>query len=386
MPQTETPLTRMAAASDEALQGDQMADLHDEARRLMTICNACRYCEGYCGVFPAMMRQNTFADGDLDYLANLCHGCNGCYYACQYAPPHEFAVNVPQAFARLRADTYRRYTWPGALAGLFQKNGTLVSVLMAGGIGLVLALIHLFQPAEVIHGEHAGNFYAVIPHNVMAYSFGGVFLYAVGVLLFGFWRFRRDTAPKAAETALSVAGATHDALVMKYMGGGGVGGKNDGCNYPSESFSQVRRVFHQLTFWGFLLCFAATSLATVYHYVFGWQAPYGYTSLPVLLGTVGGIGLLIGPLGLIYLKSIADPNVLVNAQRGMDTGFLALLFLVSLTGLALLAWRETGYMGTLLAIHLGTVLALFLTMPYGKFVHAVYRYAALLRNRREQKR
>ena len=386
MPQTETPLTRMAAASDEALQGDQMADLHDEARRLMTICNACRYCEGYCGVFPAMMRQNTFADGDLDYLANLCHGCNGCYYACQYAPPHEFAVNVPQAFARLRADTYRRYTWPGALAGLFQKNGTLVSVLMAGGIGLVLALIHLFQPAEVIHGEHAGNFYAVIPHNVMAYSFGGVFLYAVGVLLLGFWRFRRDTAPKAAETALSVAGATHDALVMKYMGGGGVRGKMDGCNYPSESFSQVRRVFHQLTFWGFLLCFAATSLATVYHYVFGWQAPYGYTSLPVLLGTVGGIGLLIGPLGLIYLKRIADPNVLVNAQRGMDTGFLALLFLVSLTGLALLAWRETGYMGTLLAIHLGTVLALFLTMPYGKFVHAVYRYAALLRNRREQKR
>ena len=106
----------------------------------------------------------------------------------------------------------------------------------------------------------------------------------------------------------------------------------------------------------------------------------------MLLGTVGGIGLLIGPLGLIYLKRIADPNVLVNAQRGMDTGFLALLFLVSLTGLALLGWRETSAMGTLLAIHLGTVLALFLTMPYGKFVHAIYRYAALLRNRREQKR
>ena len=376
----------MAATEITALQGDQLADLHEESRRLMTICNACRYCEGYCGVFPAMMRQKTYTDADLDYLANLCHGCNGCYYACQYAPPHEFAVNIPQTFARLRADTYRRYTWPGFLAGAFQKNGTLVSVLMAGGIGLVLALVHLFQPPEVVHGQHAGNFYAVIPHNVMAWSFGLVFLYAVGVLLLGFVRFRRDTASRADETALSVAGATHDALVMKYMGGGGVRGKNDGCNYPAESFSQVRRVFHQMTFWGFLLCFAATSVATLYHYVFGWQAPYAYTSLPVLLGTVGGIGLLIGPLGLIYLKRIADPNVLVNAQRGMDTGFLALLFLVSLTGLALLGWRETSAMGTLLAIHLGTVLALFLTMPYGKFVHAIYRYAALLRNRREQKR
>lgn len=374
----------MAGTETFELQGDQLADLHEESRRLMTVCNACRYCEGFCGVFPAMMRQKTFSDSDLDYLANLCHGCNGCYYACQYAPPHEFAVNVPQTFARLRADTYRRYTFPGALAGLFQKNGTLVSVLLAGGIGLVLALVHLFQPVELINGQHAGNFYAVIPHNVMAWSFGLVFLYAVGVLLIGFIRFRRDTASKSGETALSVAGATHDALVMKYMGGGGVRGKMDGCNYPDESFSQVRRVFHQLTFWGFLFCFAATSVATLYHYLFGWEAPYAYTSLPVMLGIIGGIGLLIGPVGLIYLKRKADKETRDMAQRGMDAGFLVLLFLTSLTGLALLAWRDTSMMGTLLAVHLGVVLALFLTLPYGKFVHAVYRYAALLRNRREK--
>ena len=137
------PATDTQPAASHELQGDQLPDLHEEARRLMTICNACRYCEGFCGVFPAMMREKTFANSDLDYLANLCHGCNGCYYACQYAPPHEFAVNIPQAFARLRADTYRRYTWPGFLAGLFQKNGTVVSMLLAVGIALVLALVHL---------------------------------------------------------------------------------------------------------------------------------------------------------------------------------------------------------------------------------------------------
>ena len=66
--------------------------------------------------------------------------------------------------------------------------------------------------------------------------------------------------------------------------------------------------------------------------------------------------------------------------------FLVLLFLTSLTGLLLLVLRETPLMGTLLAVHLGVVLGLFLTLPYGKFVHAVYRYAALLRNSIEQKR
>jgi citrate/tricarballylate utilization protein len=36
-------------------------------------------------------------------------------------------------------------------------------------------------------------------------------------------------------------------------------------------------------------------------------------------------------------------------------------------------------MALLLAIHLGFVLALFLTLPYGKFAHGMYRSAALLK-------
>jgi citrate/tricarballylate utilization protein len=56
-----------------------------EARRQMEICNACRYCEGYCAVFPAMAMRREFTGADLTHLANLCHGCKGCYHACQYA-------------------------------------------------------------------------------------------------------------------------------------------------------------------------------------------------------------------------------------------------------------------------------------------------------------
>jgi citrate/tricarballylate utilization protein len=70
----------------------------------------------------------------------------------------------------------------------------------------------------------------------------------------------------------------------------------------------------------------------------------------------------------------------------MDVAFLVLLFLTGVTGLGLLAWRETAAMGTLLAIHLAMVLALFATMPYGKFVHAVYRFAALARFHLERRR
>jgi citrate/tricarballylate utilization protein len=65
---------------------------------------------------------------------------------------------------------------------------------------------------------------------------------------------------------------------------------------------------------------------------------------------------------------------------------LILLFLTSASGLLLLAFRETRAMGILLAVHLGAVMAFFLTMPYGKFVHGIYRFAALVRFHIERRR
>ena len=140
-----------------------------------------------------------------------------------------------------------------------------------------------------------------------------------------------------------------------------------------------RRRFHHFTFYGFLLCFASTTVAAIYHFT-GRIAPYPYLSLPVALGTLGGIGLLIGPAGLYGLKRRRDINIVDTQQDGMDLSFLVLLFLTSLTGLLLLVLRQSAAMGMLLRIHLAIVLGLFLTLPYGKFVHGIYRSAALVRS------
>ena len=55
----------------------------------------------------------------------------------------------------------------------------------------------------------------------------------------------------------------------------------------------------------------------------------------------------------------------------------------SLTGLVLLVLRDEAVMATLLVVHLGVVLALFVTLPYGKFVHGMYRTAAFVKFARE---
>lgn len=52
-----------------------------EVERVMQVCNACRYCEGFCAVFAAMTQRLAFGKADINYLANLCHNCGACLHA-----------------------------------------------------------------------------------------------------------------------------------------------------------------------------------------------------------------------------------------------------------------------------------------------------------------
>jgi citrate/tricarballylate utilization protein len=355
-----------------------------EAARLMTVCNACRYCEGLCAVFPAMEMRRVFPAGDLNYLANLCHSCGACYVDCQFSPPHEFNVNVPRVLAEVRAESYAAYAWPRALSGLFARNGLAISLIAALSVAAFIAGFVAWHDPAALFAVHTGPgaFYRLMPHNTMVAIFGAAFLYAIVASSMGmraFWRDIGEPAGTLAEPA-SLWQAMKDATTLRYLDGGGAG-----CFNEEHVPADRRRLYHHLTFYGFLLCFASTSAATVYHYLLGRPAPYAWYDLPVVLGTLGGIGLLIGPVGLMAAKLRRDPELADRASLGMDVAFLAMLFLTSLTGLALLALRETAAMGLLLALHLGVVLALFLTFPYGKFVHGLYRFLALVRYARERR-
>ncbi len=354
-----------------------------EVARQMQICNACRYCEGFCAVFPAMTRRLEFGKADLHFLANLCHNCGACLHACQYAPPHEFAVNVPQAMAKVRGQTYVDYAWPPALGRLYQRNGLTLSVALAAGLALFL-LLALAANGTLWGGKRDGGFYALFPHNLLVGLFAPVFLWAVLALGLGVRRFWREVTPATTGQpvrAPAAAEAAHDVLRLKYLDGG----HGEGCNNADDAFTLARRRAHHLTFYGFLLCFAATSVATVYHYVFGWTAPYDLPSLPKLLGAVGGVSLLLGTAGLFRLNLQRDPQHGDAAQKPMDLGFIALLFLTSASGLALWLGRGTPALPALLAVHLGAVMALFATLPYGKFAHGIFRTAALLRHAVEKR-
>jgi citrate/tricarballylate utilization protein len=352
-----------------------------EADRLMTVCNSCRYCEGLCAVFPAMEMRRTFADGDLSYLANLCHGCGACYVDCQFSPPHEFEVNVPKVLAQVRGDSYRAYAWPGILQPLFDRNGLAISIIAALSVAAFILGFVLWHDPNVLFAD-GGNFYRLMPHNLMAGIFLAVSAFTLVALVMGFANFWRDIGANGikGKDAPSLWEAVKDAASLRYLDGGGVG-----CYNEDERPTDRRRLYHHLTFYGFMLCFAATVAGTFYHYVLDMPAPYDWYQFPKLLGTVGGIGLITGPVGLLVAKLKREPDMLDTARLGMDTGFILMLFFTGLTGMALMLLRVTPAMGILLALHLGVVFALFLTMPYSKFVHGLYRFGALVRYAMERR-
>ena len=356
-----------------------LVDAVREADRQLTVCNACRYCEGYCAVFPAMEKRSVFDTGDITYLANLCFDCRACFYACPFTPPHEYGINIPESLAAVRSETYAEYTGSRLLSRLLGGNALQTSIVTAIIVALVFGSVLMIQGADVLFTTNTGEgaFYKVVPYFGMmapALALSGLW---VGALAVGAVRFWRSTGGSLSELLdlRSFFKATKDAFGLEYLKGSG-----EGCTYPTASFSHARRFFHHALVWGVLLDLASTTAAAIYHNFLHQDAPYAYLSPPVGLGTAGGVLIIIGVAGLFWLKRRADPLPAYRQMLAQDVAFLWLLLITSVSGLLLLALRETAAMGTLLTLHLGIVAALFLTLPYGKFAHVVYRYAALTKS------
>lgn len=350
-------------------------DLLQEARRQAEICNACRYCEGYCSVFPALHRERAFSDGDLTQLANLCHNCRGCYYACQYTAPHEFDLNLPKALAEVRRDSWESYAWPQPVARKFHTHGGAIALALVIGFALLFAAI------KAIGSAGGDGFYAVLSHNAMVAIFVPAFLLPLASIGISLRRYWRSVGGRRIQVQ-DVIGAFGKAAKMKDL----AAGHGDGCNFEDEDrFSQGRRHVHQAVMYGFLLCFASTSVATVMHYGFGLHAPYALFSLPKLLGLTGGILLTLGCAGMVALKLKSDRELGDANAWGGEIGFILLLGFVGLSGLVLYALGATAVMPALLAIHLGSVLTFFLLTPFTKMAHGFYRLTALIREQQNQR-
>lgn len=355
--------------------------LLQEAVRQLDVCNACRYCEGLCAVFPALARRAEIDAGDVTQLANLCHDCRACYDACMYSPPHEFELDLPKALSAVRLADYQRYVWPARVPKLLSGwrglgAGAAISTLLVGG----LAVAHAGWSGLVASTGQAAGPYRLIPYGLLLALMLAATVYAVVVMVAAGGSYWREVGTVPGSRPKAVLQAAWHAATLRYMRGGG-----EECYYPDdEQPASGRRHLHGLVAWGFGLCVLSTIAAGISQDIFGSQPPYPLLSVPVLAGTLGGIGLVIGCAGLLVLKTRSSEVTSFAAMTVKDYGLLVALTYLGVTGIAVLVLRDTAAYGIVLLIHLSAVVEALAMAPYSKFVHIVFRFMALVHDSLEQ--
>jgi citrate/tricarballylate utilization protein len=347
----------------------------DEARRQLNICNSCRYCAGYCPVWPALERRVDLTPADLVHLANLCHDCRDCYLACMYTPPHEFAVNPPQLFAEARAETYERFVWPKRRPRWMHRWSGVVTSL--AGVAMLLIALSFLTTQGAAFGAGSGSPYDLIEHWILIGVASAPAVFAVVVLTsaaVGYWRFTHGRIGDLFRGRAWLA-ALGQAATLRHQAG-----TDEGCTYPGDTPSRLRRAFHHHVVYGFALTLLSTTSAAFEQYVFGIYPPYPYLSVPVMTGTVGGAMQVVGCIGLMVLKRRSDRDQTTTSMWRADFAFLWALLVLNTTGLLVLALRSTALFGAVLVVHLAAVLVAFAIAPYTKFVHWVFRLLAVYKN------
>jgi citrate/tricarballylate utilization protein len=337
-------------------------DLFAEAARQLAICNACRYCEGYCPVWPELAGRSRLDPAGIRHLASLCHDCRDCVHACPYTAPHEFDLNPPHVFTEVRAETYAHYVRPRRPPWLTGWRGTGT---VTAGCGLLVAVLALLTAGA----GRPGPPYRLLPYPLLLALALAPAAWSVAVLAAAGTRYWRDIRPGRAGPAVW-ARALWQAGTLAHLRGGGAG-----CDYPADAPGPARRWLHHAVAYGFGLCLLATLAAAAEQDVLHRPPPYPLWSVPVTAGTLGGAAMTAGCAGLLALKR---PGALTTGPTyRADLAMLTALLTLALTGLLSLALRTTPAADPVLAVHLAAVLASFTLAPYTRWVHGLFRLLAI---------
>ena len=340
-------------------------DIYAEASRQLQLCNACRYCEGYCAVWEALDRRNEIGRNDVLYFSSLCHDCGQCFTVCPFTEPHEYALNIPKVLGSVRLDSYSANIWPGFLNRLIEYPSVFTSIILA------LSMTSMFLFVLITKGTLTGRFTFPQVVSPFDYRLATLSIYAFVLVLWiieGHRYWSEINHGYKQKTGLSaILGGLSDAFGHENFKGGGAG-----CTYPDSKIRNFRLIFHPMVLFGFLIALVSISFYPAFGLLFR------------MVYLLGSAMMFFGSAGLMYGRTRSDRTGENPEMRKIDLPFTILLNLGGLTGIILVVFYGSGFDWSVFLIHDALIFTLFLLAPFGKFIHPVFRILALIKNRTER--
>lgn len=356
-------------------------------------CYQCATCSSVCLLAPANApfprRQILWAQwGMEDRLMGdagpwLCHQCNDCSVRC----PRE--VNPGDVMASIRAMVVEKLATPrflGSLVGNVKKTWPLLVLaplvywlVLLGATGVHIPNIDpaLSGVDGRFHYEH------FVPHSLIYITYFAATFFILATMWSSgrrFWTRLGAAQPRQGSFFGALIPALVDIATHK---------KFATCDRGVPK----RRWGHFLLMWGFVGAAITSGFAVVYLYretvFFSWLSldysyPVPITHWVKWLGNISAAALVLGGF-LLWLNRRAVGEKLVGVTTAFDRFFLWVVLTVIATGVLTEVFRFIAVPPILACaiyvIHLGIVLTLFLTLPYSKFAHIVYRTLAMTHER-----
>ena len=351
------------------------AELREELRRRggasAQRCFQCATCSAVCNLAPDGQpfprRQMLMAQlGLIDSLAAdpavwLCHNCNDCTVRC---PRDARPGDILQAVRSIVIERLAMPHWFGSVVAHARSTWPLlIGLPLAFWVVLLGVTGHLMMPARV------ANYGQVVPH-VLIYA---VFIPVSLWVLFAAWmsgaRFWRLLGSAGPPRRGSFVGATFSAL----------GEIASHRRFALCEAARPRRWGHFFLMWGFIGAAVTSGLLVIALYGFHMEMPLPLDHPFKILGNLSAVFLLTGGTMLSFQRIRGGDAT--GQTTAFDSFFLGVVVLVAVSG----ALVEIGRFffpgevaGWLYIMHLTGILTLFVTFPYSKFAHMVYRTEAMI--------
>lgn len=303
----------------------------------------------------------------------LCHNCGDCSTMCpRGAKPGD-------VLAAIRSYAIQEYAQPKFLSKMANDPKKLpqligLSAVVIFVVGMILNILgldmfHLIPGGDKIVHSH------FVHHAMVDIIMIPTFFFAIGVFFLGLVRFVGDihkdamangktNKPKIDPKAFIESLIRVIPEIFKHK-------KFAECGENEE-----RAVSHMMVFYGFVALFIVTNVFFFTLYVLQVHGPYSQLNPVKWLANVGGVALVIGATLMIKERMAKADQV----SSYKDWYIIGLALALGVTGMLTEMTRLGGAAGLsyfMYYIHLMAIWIFFITLPFTKFAHIVYRTVAM---------